>query len=218
MSHHWLIWAGIGYFCGSIPFGLLIGLAKGIDIRHSGSGNVGATNTGRVLGKKWGVVCFSLDLLKGTAPVLIGGWFMGYAGQTLTSIQAWQWLSVAATAMLGHIFPIWLRFAGGKGVATGLGVLLGFWPLLTIPALASAVIWVVVLAMWRFVSLASMIAAGSIPLLLVVHAYFRQQTPGEIAPFLLATGALSILVVIRHRSNITRLRGGSEPKIGSLSP
>lgn len=214
MIDHWLFWAAIGYLSGSIPFGLLIGLAKGIDVRQHGSGNVGATNTGRVIGTPWGVTCFVLDLLKGTGPVLAAGCVMGYTGQTLTSWEAWQWLTVAMSAMLGHVFPVWLRFAGGKGVATGLGVLLGFWPLLTGPALASAVIWVVLLAISRYVSVASVTAAISIPLLLIANAILRQQTLREVTPFLMATGILAGIVVLRHRSNMTRLWHGTEPKLG----
>lgn len=211
----WVLWTVVGYLCGSIPFGLLIGWVLGVDIRGFGSGNVGATNAGRVLGRKWGVVCLALDVLKGVAPVAVAGWSQGYTGCPLSARQAWQWLAVAAAAMLGHMYPVWLRFRGGKGVATGLGAMLGFWPLMTIPVIASAVVWLLVLGVSRYISMASMTAAVTIPLFLIAHGAFGQRQLGDVAPFWVSTAVLAMLVIVRHRSNIARLWAGTEPRIGS---
>ncbi len=208
-----MVWTVVGYLCGSVPFALLIGWARGVDIRRVGSGNVGATNTGRALGTKWGGLCLVLDVLKGITPVAFAGWMMGYVHGSLMPHQAWRWLAVAAAAMLGHVYPIWLRFRGGKGVATGLGVLLGFGPLLTVPVSFSVVIWLLVLAVSRYVSLASIVAAMAVPLLLCGQAAARQQL-GQITPFLVSTMMLASLVIVRHHTNIWRLWTGTEPKLG----
>lgn len=208
------LWVLVGYLSGSVPFGLLIGFAKGVDIRRAGSGNVGATNTGRVLGRHWGFVCLVLDALKGFLPVLATGLAMGWVGQPLTAIQAWRWLAVATAAMLGHIFPLWLGFRGGKGVATGLGVLLGFWHVLTLPGLVAAGIWLLVAGWTGWVSLASITAAAVIPLLLLAIAVIGGQPWGHVMPFLVCTTALATLVILRHTSNIVRMCEGTEPRIG----
>ena len=211
----WWMWAIIAYFCGSVPFGLLIGFAKGIDLREYGSGNLGATNAVRVLGKKLGVLCFLLDVAKGFAPVFVSGWMLGYIGRTeLTSTEAWQWLVICVCAVMGHVFPMWLKFKGGKGVATGLGTMLGIWPLLTVAALVTFVTWVVVLKVSRFVSLASMISAVMLPVYVVIGALMRDQKVEAIMPFIIVTALLAVLVVFRHRSNITRLMAGKEDRTG----
>ena len=217
MSVSWLIWICVGYLSGSVPFGLLIGLARGVDIRKSGSGNVGATNTGRQLGRKWGVLCFVLDVVKGLGPVLACGLVMGYANKSdLGAAEAWRWLAVAAAAICGHIYPVWLGFKGGKGVATSLGVLLGFWPLLTLSGLVAAAVWLLVLAVWRYVGLASVVAAILLPLSLLLGAAFQQsRTWADQLPLLVVTSVMALLVVVRHRGNLQRIAQGSEPKIGS---
>jgi glycerol-3-phosphate acyltransferase PlsY len=209
------MWAIIAYFCGSVPFGLLIGFTKGIDLREYGSGNLGATNAVRVLGKKLGVLCFLLDVAKGFVPVFVGGWVLGYIGRTeLTSTEAWQWLVICVCAVMGHVFPMWLKFKGGKGVATGLGTMLGIWPLLTVAALVTFVTWVVVLKLSRFVSLASMIGAVMLPVYVVIGALMRGQKVEAIMPFIIVTALLAVLVVFRHRSNIARLIAGKEDRAG----
>ena len=210
-----MIWALIAYLCGSVPFAVVLGKLRGVDVRKMGSGNVGATNLGRALGKHWGVLCFLLDALKGLVPVVGSGAALKVIGQwDLSAIQTWQWLAVAVAAVLGHVFPIWLGFRGGKGVATGLGVLLGFWPILTVPALIAAATWLLVIAMSRYSSLASMSGALSLPLtVLALTAVRGDGLPGRV-PLLVVTTVLALLVVVRHRPNIARLRAGTEPKVG----
>ncbi len=212
----WWAWVMAGYLAGSIPFGLLIGWMRGVDIRQAGSGNVGATNVGRLLGRPWGVGCFVLDVLKGLAPVLAAGWAMGLLGRIdLPPAQAWQWLAVAAAAVLGHVFPVWLKFKGGKGAATGFGVLLGFYPLLTWPGLAAMATWIVLVLGTRYVSLASMAAAVGLPVYLyLIWGVARHQPIDRLLPLLGVTAALALLVVVRHRGNIGRLLAGTESKIG----
>ncbi len=215
MALPWIGWVLLGYASGSVPFGWLIGRVCGVDIRGHGSGNVGATNVGRVLGRKWGGICLSLDLLKGLGPVLLSGWAMGCLREPgIAPSQAWQWMAVGAGAMLGHMYPVWLGFKGGKGVATGLGVTLGFWPTLTIPAAAAAAVWGVTLGLWRYVSVASMAAAATVPLLVLARWGVTGRSFGETAPFFIPTLVLAVLVFVRHRGNIARLRVGTEPKVG----
>lgn len=215
MLQNWLLWVLGGYLCGSVPFGLLIGLSRGTDIRRSGSGNVGATNVGRVLGRPWGVLTFVLDLIKGLAPVLGYGVAMSHVGVwSLPSDDSGRWMGVAAATIVGHIYPVWLRFKGGKGVATGLGAMLGVWPVLTLAAVAATVVWISVLAWFRYVGLASITATVTIPLVVLVIAVVRGHPLGESLPLLAPTAILALLVIVRHRGNIARIRAGTEPRIG----
>jgi len=214
--HVWWRWIVGGYVCGSVPFGLLIGKTKGVDIRQAGSGNIGATNLGRVLGRPWGVACFVLDMLKGAIPVLASGAAMGVLGQSdIETGAAWLWLAVGTAAVLGHVFPVWLRFRGGKGMATTVGVVAGFWPMLTLPGLGTVVTWIVLATLFRYVSLASMAAAAALPAYVFVIAVLRGTDHGQLVPFYVVTGLLAALVVVRHRTNITRLLAGTESKIGA---
>lgn len=209
----WLLWLALAYLLGSIPFGLLIGYSRGIDIRKHGSGNVGATNVGRTLGRKWGILCFTLDVVKGLFPVLTYGLTRGDFDATASPVVAeLQWLGIAAAAMIGHVFPVWLGFRGGKGVATGLGALLGLWPVLTIPALLAGVVWFVTIRATGYVSLASITAAASLPLLAAASTIYRGLSGGEVAVYIGLTALLAGLVIFRHRSNITKLRAGTEPR------
>src|SRR5215510_2681621 len=135
------------YLLGAVPFALLIGLAKGVDIRKSGSGNVGATNLSRALGRSWGISAFALDFLKGLLPVLAVGWAGGgrpWAGLAEPHVR----MAAGAIAILGHVFPVYLRFRGGKGVATSFGALTGlaFWA-----ALAAGAVWLLVYVATRTV-------------------------------------------------------------------
>lgn len=206
----------MGYLCGSIPFALLLGWSQGVDIRTVGSGNVGATNVGRTLGKKWGVVCLLLDVSKGLGPVLIAGGWLGllHAAHPAASLSL-GWLLVGVCAVLGHIFPVWLKFKGGKGVATALGVLLGFWPLLTIPGVGAVATWIVLAWFTRYISVASIGAAAVLPVyVLLMGLGWRQTTLGELWPFLLVGLAMAALVIMRHTANLVRLMSGREPKWG----
>ena len=151
------------YLLGSIPFGLLIAKAHGKDLRSIGSGNIGATNVSRALGRKWAYFCFVLDVLKGLVPMLA----TMIIAKPYSVILLWLWLAVGCAAILGHIFPIYVKFKGGKGVATSFGVALGLWPYFTVCALFFAVTWVVVVLMWRYVSLASITASVTFPLVLI---------------------------------------------------
>lgn len=225
-TSHWLILLAVGFLFGSIPWGLIIARAKGVDIRKVGSGNIGATNVGRVLGKKFGLLCFFLDMLKGLVPVLIAGQVSGLLGTvTIEPVQAVWWLAVMVSPVLGHVFNPWLAFKGGKGVATSLGALLGVFPVLTIPGGLAFLVWVVMAVKWRYVSLASLGAAAALPFF--IAAYFAFKLPRHdsglpamdtylkyAGPFLMVGVILSVLVFITHRSNIGRLRAGTENKIG----
>jgi glycerol-3-phosphate acyltransferase PlsY len=210
-----IIAIGIGYICGSVPFGLLIGRCKGIDIRKHGSGNVGATNCGRVLGRSWGVFCFLLDLLKGAAPVLAAGWWLGPLHEReMTAAMAGWWLGVAMAPIIGHVWPVWLRFRGGKGVATGFGVILGIWPYLTIPAIGAGLTWLLLLATFRYVSLASVVAALVLPLYFALAASAEGWAMAWAWPFMAVTAAMALLVIARHRGNLRRLWAGTESRVG----
>jgi len=205
------------YLLGSIPFGLLIAKAHGKDLRSIGSGNIGATNVSRALGRKWAYLCFGLDVLKGLLPMLAT---LSLAipsstqSQTEKVILLWLWLAVGCAAILGHIFPIYLKLKGGKGVATSFGVALGLWPYYTICALFAIATWSVVVLIWRYVSLASIAASITFPLVLILAIIL---TPGwdfgSLWPLLIAATAIPLMVIIRHRENIKRLIAGTESKI-----
>lgn len=185
------------YLMGSIPFGLFMGFIYKVDIRKKGSGNIGATNVLRILGVLPGGIVFALDLLKGTLATLFATFTLG--NPTFTVLGG-------AAAILGHMFPICLRFKGGRGAATGLGVLLGITPDLFLIAVFLAA---VIIAFTRYVSLGSMATAVSIAALM-----FIMKKP---LPYSLATSIVAILIVIRHIPNIQRLISGKEPKIGEKS-
>lgn len=211
----WALWALFGYACGSIPVAWLIGRAHDIDIREVGSGNVGATNVGRTLGRRWGGLCLILDVFKGLVPVMVSGLAMGVAANTnIAAQQTWCWLTVAAAAVFGHVFPVWLRFRGGKGVATGLGVLLGFWPLLTVPTAAAVVMWLLVAGIFRRISLASVAAALALPCCVWLTSMAVSTNATDMHPYLIVTTFMAILVIVRHRGNIVRLLAGTEERIG----
>ncbi|MCX7819746.1 MAG: glycerol-3-phosphate 1-O-acyltransferase PlsY [Kiritimatiellae bacterium] len=192
-----------GYWLGSVPFAYLIGRAHGVDIRRVGSGNVGATNVGRTLGWGWGVLTFVLDTAKGWVAAVGSPW----VGERMAAAASPPWLGLlcGAAAVAGHIWPIWLRFRGGKGVATCAGVLLGVAPAAAVVGVAT---WAVVFAMRRIISLASLAAALAVPLAAwVVYARVDVWRPWALT-------VLGALVVWRHRSNIRRLLEGTEPAIG----
>lgn len=204
------------YLLGSIPFGLLIARAHGKDLRSIGSGNIGATNVSRALGRKWAYICFVLDTLKGLVPMLATMFFTRtiQGSGAINQRVVWLWLAVGCAAILGHIFPVYIKFRGGKGVATSFGVALGLWPYYTICALAAIAIWAAVALVWRYVSLASIAASIAFPIVLVLTMVL---IPGwnftNLWPLLLAATAIPIMVIVRHRENIKRLIAGTESKI-----
>jgi glycerol-3-phosphate acyltransferase PlsY len=152
----------VAYLLGAIPFGLIVGRAKGVDPRTAGSGNIGATNVGRLLGRKFFALVFTLDLLKGLVPMLAAAAVLrGEAPDRRTYLL---WLAVGFAAILGHMFSVFIGFKGGKGVATSTGVLLGLWPYYTLPALVGAGVWASRSRLWRYVSLASILGACALPL------------------------------------------------------
>lgn len=182
-----------GYLCGSIPFGLVLTKLAGTqDLRSIGSGNIGATNVLRTGNKGLAAATLVGDMLKGTVAVIVAGQFAGPNAA----------IAAGLGAFLGHLFPIWLKFKGGKGVATYIGVLLGlFWP----AALAFCAIWLAVAFIFRYSSLAALVASAVTPLML-----FWSQHQNLAALF----AVLSALLWIMHRANIKRLREGTEGKIG----
>lgn len=212
----WLLCLGAAFLSGSIPFGLIVGRLKGIDIREHGSGNIGATNAVRVLGIKLGLLCLLLDVLKGFAPTF-GAGLVTHAiadarrGTPLDQMRAALWLAVMVAAVLGHMFSPWVGFRGGKGVATGLGAMLGVFPILTFPALAALGVWIFIAATTRYSSLASMLAALSLPLWL----WFMEGGTAGLELFYAVTVGMALLVIARHRGNIRRILAGTESRIGT---
>ena len=205
------------YLLGSIPFGLLIAKAHGKDLRSIGSGNIGATNVSRALGRKWAYVCFLLDVLKGLVPTLAAMFLAGpqanlsYAEKIVT---LWLWLAVGCAAITGHIFPIYVRFKGGKGVATSFGVALGIWPYYTICAAFAMATWLVVVLVWRYVSLASIVASAAFPITLTFAIVLMKQWYfADLWPLLVIAILIPLMVTIRHRQNIKLILAGTESKI-----
>lgn len=187
-----MVMLAAAYLIGAIPCGLLLTKLVGLgDIRKSGSGNIGATNVYRVGGRRLGIVTLILDALKGLLPVLFALQVLGF--------NPWQVSLVAAAAFLGHCYPVYLGFKGGKGVATGLGIYLVLSPLAVLIALFlfAGILW-----RWSYVSLASICAAGAIPFLVIL---FERSLP-----LFLVTLFISAMVIFRHRANIERLLNGTE--------
>ena len=196
----------VGYFIGSFPTAYIAGRLSGIDIRKVGSGNVGATNVARILGKRTGYLVFFVDLAKGFAGVKSAE---ALAYSTFLNPRSVDFCAVlgATFAVIGHSYPIWLRFKGGKGVATSIGAV---FTLNWIPALVVGVLWLVIFQTTRYVSLASIAAAICLPITIAVM-FFLEQIP---TPLLLYFSlCLAAIVVFRHRSNISRLLRGTEPRI-----
>jgi glycerol-3-phosphate acyltransferase PlsY len=204
-----LLIAAAAYLLGSVPTGyLLIRLVRKEDIRQSGSGNIGATNVLRHGGKGLGAITFLLDVIKGCSAVWLGAFLGGLLlpGCPLRNAEA----LAALVAVLGHIFPVWLRFRGGKGVATGFGVFLAATPW---AALAAITVFAVVLALSRYVSLASILGAASFPF----FAWWFTQ--GDRPPFFIAVEiAVALLIIVKHHQNIRRLLAGNESRFGRKRP
>ncbi|HNR70016.1 MAG TPA: glycerol-3-phosphate 1-O-acyltransferase PlsY [Verrucomicrobiota bacterium] len=210
-----MFWAGymltllIAYLLGSIPTGYLVAKARGVDIRTVGSGNIGATNVFRILGTPAGVFVLLADAAKGWAAVffvaqlLWGACGAAAGGQTLE----WFRLGAGVAAILGHNYTCWLRFKGGKGIATSAGVLLALVPMALLIALG---VWIVVFALSRYVSLASICAAIALP--------FAAGWRGESKTLTVVISALAVLAIYKHKGNIQRLLNGTENRIGRRAP
>ena len=191
-----LLAAVLGYLLGAIPFGLLLTRAAGLgDIRKIGSGNIGATNVLRTGNRKLAAATLLLDGIKGATAVLLGSYLAGTDGAFAGGLAS----------VLGHLFPVWLGFKGGKGVATFYGVLFGVaWPV----GIAAGLTWIIVAAILRFSSLAALAAAALAPL------YFVLLREASVPRLILAAG-MTVLIFLRHRDNIRRLLAGDEPHIGA---
>jgi glycerol-3-phosphate acyltransferase PlsY len=210
MIESFVLFIAFAYLLGSVPFGVLIASAYGKDLRGIGSGNIGATNVARALGKRWAYVCFVLDCLKGLIPMLIAKLIIG----ELTVVALSLWLAVGCAAVMGHVFPIYLKFKGGKGVATSMGMMLGLYPYYTIPGIAALVIWAGAVFIWRYISLASIIAAVVFPISLIASiALLREWRFLQLWPLVVVAFVMGLLVVVRHAENIKRLLEGSEAKV-----
>jgi glycerol-3-phosphate acyltransferase PlsY len=200
------------YLIGSISFALVIAKLQGIDLREIGSGNLGATNLARACGKKWAYLCFLLDVLKGFVPSFAAKFFI--LSDSATPATLALWLAVGVAAIFGHIFPFYLKFKGGKGVATSFGVVLGIWPYYTIPGLIVFVLWAIIVLIWRYISLGSIIAAAVFPLVMIaLTVSLKDWYFNVLWPLILTAAIVCSLVIILHRTNIKRLLAGTEHKI-----
>jgi glycerol-3-phosphate acyltransferase PlsY len=210
MTSLYIAVAVIAYFLGAIPFGyLLVRIFRGEDIRQTGSGNIGATNVARSGAKGLGIATLVLDALKGALAVFLAGLIANRErlcdSEEFCTAALRLMATAALAAVLGHVFPMWLRFKGGKGVATALGVFCVLFPKAILLALA---IFILVVAVTRFVSLGSILGAVAFP----IAAYFMQNTDSL---SLLLASAVSLLVVFKHHQNIKRLLDGTENRFGS---
>jgi len=188
------------YFCGAIPFGLIAGRLRGVDIRSTGSGNIGATNVYRTLGARAGIAVFALDVLKGFVAPYIGRLLLGESNHAGIAL-------CAALAVLGHTFSIFLKFRGGKGIATGLGVFLGLLPW---PALGCFALWGLVLLVSRMISVASIAAC-----IAAIAVAFLSGAP---LPYAIVIALMGALAILKHIPNMKRIAAGTEPRIGQPKP
>ncbi|AXC13712.1 Acyl-phosphate:glycerol-3-phosphate O-acyltransferase PlsY [Acidisarcina polymorpha] len=202
----YLFVAAVAYLLGSIPFGfLLVLLFRKEDIRTKGSGNIGATNVVRSGAKGLGLLTFFLDAAKGYLAVLAAGWILRWFGG-MAAVPQDAAAIAALFAILGHMYPMWLRFKGGKGVATSLGVFLALSPVAAVSGLA---IFVVVLLIWRYVSLASIVAALVFPVAAIYVSRASRTSMFEVVIVL-----VPLLVIVKHRQNLNRLLRGTEYRFG----
>jgi acyl phosphate:glycerol-3-phosphate acyltransferase len=200
------------YLLGSIPFGyLIVRVRQGADVRGAGSGGTGATNVSRQAGKAAGIVTLLLDALKGSAAVLFARWILSSAvsnGSMTSAGAAWIVCGAAVAVIVGHCFPVWLGFRGGKGVATGLGVFLVLAP---IGVAVAALVFIGIVMLTRYVSLASMVAAMLMPVIIGLQSMLLGPLP-NLTPLLAAVLGGAALIVFAHRGNISRLLAGTESK------
>ena len=202
-TSHYFVVAGVAYVLGSIPFGLiLVRVARGEDVRLTGSGNIGATNVARAGGTALGIATLVLDALKGYLAVAFAIVLSHRDGRLDFGLAA---ALAALFAILGHVFPIWLRFRGGKGVATGVGAFIGLAPRAVLVVLA---IFVVIVLISRYVSLGSVVASALFPVL----AYLLYRETSSVTN-LVVTLAASLLIIVKHKANIKRLLNGTENRL-----
>jgi len=214
--HAFLLIVG-AYLLGSVPFGVLIGRARGVDIREQGSRNIGATNAGRVLGRKWGFLCLLLDILKGLLPTLAAAFVL--VAPPVTAKMLLLWISVGLAAVLGHVFPVYLRFRGGKGVATTVGMALGIFPYYTVAIGVALVLYAVVRFTTGLVSLGSLTLALAFPAAFFVYMRIDPQMSLAVFwPLGVVAVLLGLLIIARHSSNIVRLLRGQETKPDHRTP
>ena len=211
----WLTTAVIAYLLGSIPTGYLVGVAKGIDVRTVGSGNIGATNAFRVLGTKAGILVLVIDALKGwlavaVAPVVIHK-LVAPSSPWEESTRDYLQITAGVVAILGHNYTCWLRFKGGKGIATTAGVLCALIPLTLAIALST---WIIVCLVTRYVSVASIAAAVMLPIATWgIHTF--THVDGYSYRMIIITTVLGLLAIFKHKGNIERLMNGTESRIGA---
>ncbi len=204
------------YLLGAVPFGFIIGQMRGVDIRQHGSRNIGATNAGRVLGRRWGILCLVLDILKGLAPTLLFGLFCVPQDP---AAGAWlAWLAVGVAAVLGHLYPAYLAFRGGKGVATTIGVALGVFPYFTVAMVVALVAYFAVRLASGKVSLGSLAIAVVFPVAVFTYAVPISGVPlAACWPLVVVAAALGLLIIARHHENIRRLLRGQELNVSTSS-
>jgi glycerol-3-phosphate acyltransferase PlsY len=206
-----LLGIAASYLAGSVPFGLLVARARGVDIRKVGSGNIGATNVGRALGRKFALLVFALDFAKGLLPtLLLPQVLLPRLESHASSVEAWLAVSCGLAAVIGHCFPLWLGFRGGKGVATTVGVLLALdW----MAFLASGGLWIATLLVGRMVSLSSLVLGCAFPLLVLLR-HGAAALDAKL-PLFLVSLAVCALIAVRHRTNVVRILAGTEPKVSA---
>ena len=195
----------VSYLLGSIPAGYLAGRLAGVDIRKAGSGNIGATNVMRVLGKAYGYPVFAIDFLKGLAAVRVSILIARHIQLARTSMELIG-IVAAVSCVTGHVFPVWLQFKGGKGVATSAGALFGLMP---VALLIGAAVWIAMFQVTRYVSVASITAAIALPIVILIMISLDQARTMALLYFSIC---LAAMVILRHRSNLSRLVRGTEPR------
>jgi glycerol-3-phosphate acyltransferase PlsY len=193
----------ISYLAGSIPAGYLVGRLRGIDIRKAGSGNIGATNVLRVMGRPFGYVVFLFDFLKGVGAVVLSAFILNHTGFVHRETEL-VGIAAGVLCVTGHVYPVWLGFKGGKGVATSIGVLFGLMPIAGVTVM---VVWLTVYQTTKYVSVASIAAAVALPLTVAGMFYLEKTKSLALVYFSIC---LAVMIIWRHRSNISRLIKGTE--------
>lgn len=191
------------YLIGSIPAGYLVGRLRGIDIRKAGSGNIGATNVLRVMGRPYGYLVFLFDFLKGVGAVVLSAFILNHTGVVHRETE-FVGIAAGALCVIGHVYPVWLGFKGGKGVATSVGVLFGLMPIVGVTVM---IVWLIVYQTTKYVSVASITAAIVLPLT-VAGMFYLEKTQSLALVYL--SICLAVMIIWRHRSNISRLSKGTE--------